>query len=81
MQIDKNEIDMENFKEIHLFTSSSLIVRNPEDKIENENSVPDYNLPFTYLKHSFKHNCKKICMQFLLESIIGNKEMVSSLEW
>lgn len=81
MQVDKSEIDMENYKEIHFFTSSSLIVRNPEAKIENENSVPDYNLPITYMKHSFKHNFKSFCMQFLLESIIGNKEMFSSLEW
>ena len=58
MQVDKKEIDMEDYKEIHFFTSPSLIVRNPKAKIENENSVPDYNLPITYLKHSFKHNLK-----------------------
>ena len=80
MQVDKSEIDMENYKEIHFFTSSSLIVRNPEAKIENENNVHDYNLSITYLKYSFKHNFKKICLQFLLESIIGNKEMFSSLK-
>ena len=74
MQVDKSEIDMENYKEIHLFTSLSLIVRNPEAKIEIENSVLEYNLPITYLKHSVKHNCKKICMQFFLESIIGKKK-------
>ena len=80
MQVDKSEIDMENYKEIHFFTNSSLILRNPEAKIENENSVPDYNLPVTYLKRSFKHKFKSFCMQFLLEIIIGNKEVFSSLE-
>ena len=58
MQVDKSEIDMENYKEIHFFTISSLIVRNPEAKIENENSVPDYNLPITYLKHSLSTTLK-----------------------
>ena len=66
MPIDKSQIDMENYKEIHFFTISSPIVRNPEAKIENENSVLDYNFPITYMKHSFKHNFKFFCMQFIL---------------